>query len=373
MILPDHSLYGWGASNIDMPRLVFEPLAHRSRKSGKIAYGSSGAAAVCRWYASRISRIFLDDYPWGQTVLLGIFSILIIAYFFMLNSTLTRDQARTRLRPVKIVVALQKDEPRQPVVPDVQPPAAAKPPEPVQETVKIETLSKVPPQAIVEKPKAIELQAPKKLPVVEIKPRKLAAKKTPVPQPVVPATAVVQKQTTPEKIAITPPTEVKRKYTRKDTAETAPSRQVRKAVNLNASENQKLHKSTPVQIRKTDALQNRKKNERALQRQTTANLYAHNPPDISVQQTSLKGKIAGRRYTSKTNALLPAGQAPPTRTPPGPRSTARGRARPPSRRRVRPASASAPDGRRPSCRRRRSHRGPRGTRRRGRAASAPRS
>jgi hypothetical protein len=314
MILQDHNLYGWGASNIGMPRVVFEPHAHRPRKSGKIIYGSRGAVAVCRWHASRISRIFLDDYPWSQIFLLGIFSMLIIAYFFMLNRTLTRDQARTPVRPVKIVVALQKDEPRQPVIPDVQPPAVAKPPEPVHETLKIETPSKALPKAIVEKPKEIEPQEPKKLPAVEIKQPKLAAKKTPVPQPVAPATEAVQKQTTPKQISITPATVVKRQYTRTDTAETKPSRQVSKTVILNSPKNQKLHKGTPVQIRKADALQNRKQNDRALQRQTTANLYAHNPPDITVQQTSLKSKIAGRRYTSKTNALLPAGQAPPTRT-----------------------------------------------------------
>jgi len=311
MIFSDHNLYGWGASNIDMPRVVFELHPNRLRKSGEIAYRSRGEAAACRWHSSHVSRIFLNDYPWSHTLLLGVFSILIIAYFFMLNGKLAIDQERSPARPVQIVVAILKDEPLPPVMPEAQMPVVTVAPEPFKNEIIIETVSKTPEKLIVEKPKEVKPEVPKKLPPVVVKQRAVVPKKVPAPQPIASATPVVEKQANPEKINITPPAVVKRNYTQKVATKNAQPVPASRAANFTPLKDQFLTKDSPVQIKKNYARPNNQKDDSAPQLKTTANLYAHNQPDQTGQPTALQNKIAGRRYVSKNNALLPAVKAPP--------------------------------------------------------------
>jgi hypothetical protein len=317
MILSDNNLYGWGAGNIDLPRAAFDLHPDRPSTTGEIACQSKLGNAVCRWQTSNISRIFLDDYPWGQTILLGVISIFIIGYIIMLDGKLPTFQTESPARPVEIVVAMQTEEPPPPVMAKEPEPVVTKAPVPVQENVVIETVSRIPEKIVAEKPKEIkpalrkELPPEPKLPPVKIKQRAVP-RKAPVPQHIAAAPPVIEKQTKPEVITITPPKVVTRTYTQKDTAKITPSDQMNKAVNLASARNPKHSADSPVQVAKKYARRDKEKNDDAPQLKTTANLYAQNQPANTGELTSLPNKITGRRYVSKTNALLPAVKAPPT-------------------------------------------------------------
>jgi hypothetical protein len=311
MILSDNNLYGWGASNIDLPRAALGYDPDRPSTTGEIACQSKLGNAVCRWQTSNISRIFLDDYPWGQTILLGVISILIIGYIIMLDGKLPTFQPESSARPVEIVVAMQTEEPPPPVIAIEPEPVVTMAPEPVQEDVVIETVSRIPEKIVAEKPKEIKAALLKELPPVKIKQRAVP-KKVPVPQHIATAPPVIEKQTQPEEIIITPPTLVKRTYSKKNTAKITPSDQMNKAVNLASTGNPKHSADSPVQIGKKYALRHKEKNDDAPQLKTTANLHVQNQPVNTGQLTSLPNKITGRRYVSKTNALLPAVKASPT-------------------------------------------------------------
>ena len=306
MIFSENNLYGWGASNLDMPRVVFKSHRYRTRKSGKLVFGGSEPIAVCRWSASRISRIFLHDNPWGQTLLVAVFSILVIAYFFMLNSTLTLDQTPAPARPVKIVVSMQKQEPRPPIIPEEKQPEVIRPIEPVPVTAGKEL-----PTVIVEKPKEITPAVPKKLPPVEIKKPAQVMRKAPESKPVTAAAPVLETQPEPKSIAITPPTTVKRRYTSDNTAKKTPPAPVTRTAELIAQAPQQHNQDRPVQIRKNYTPQHTKNSIGAPQQNTSSNLNMQYQPDIGTPQINPKSKIAARRYVSKTNALLPAVKTPP--------------------------------------------------------------
>ena len=203
-----------------------------------------------------------------------------MAYFFMLNRNLAADREKPADRPVEIVVAMQKDEPRQLLILPEQKPVVAKVPEPVQEKVIVKTV-KQPPEIITARPKTVQPVVPKKvpaepkLPPVKVKQR-VVRKKVPAPKPIVAVAPVVPRQTKPNKITIPPPSVTRRNYARKDIRET--------------------------------------KDDSAPQLKTGANIYTHNQPDNTARPTILKSNVASRRYVSKTNALLPAVKASPPRT-----------------------------------------------------------
>ena len=278
MILSEHNLYGWGASNIAMPRATFGLHPDRLSRTGEIAYHNIRGSAACQWRSSSISRIFLDDCPWHQVLLLGIFSTLIIIYIYVLNITLPIDRSEPLPRPVEIVVAIQQDELQETTIPVEQEPLASLAPEHVKQDVMVEPVTEEPQKKVIERPKAVKPDVPEKmqrtapaphLPPVEIK-QPIVPKKPPELESPASVAPIIASHASTEKITISPPTVRKRNYTEKDINRNSQPSQAGKAADL---------KSTKIEI-----------------------------------PTSLKDKLAGQRYVSKANTLLAEAQTAPPST-----------------------------------------------------------
>lgn len=125
MMLSEDRLYGWGAGYTAMPRVATDLHAKVQRRTGKIPCLGRQGGAVCRWRSTGISRIFVDDYPWGQALLLSMLSVAILVWMYLMSSTLLREQDEQLARPVEIVVALDEEEQQETIYSAAEKPKAA--------------------------------------------------------------------------------------------------------------------------------------------------------------------------------------------------------------------------------------------------------
>jgi hypothetical protein len=320
MIFSENNLYGWGTIDIAMPRTAFEPHPKRLRRTGKITDHSRQGAAAYRWHPSSISRIFLDDYPWNQALLLCIFSSLIIVYICLLHSTLPINQNKQLTKPVEIVVAMQKDEPQAATVSGEQEPLAAIQPEPIKERVTFESVIEEPQKKVIDKPKEVKQDVAEKIPKIAPEPpsplvkikQKDVPKKAKEPQSIVSVMPIMQGQTKPENVTISPPIHRKQNYTEKDQNTISQPHQAKKVASfISAKDKRPTEETVDIgshQGKKNYSIQNNTKLG-APQLKTTANLIALNQSDKTVEPASLKTKSASQRYGTRANTRLPTARS----------------------------------------------------------------
>jgi hypothetical protein len=322
MIFSENNLYGWGTTDIAMPRAAFAPHPDRLRKTGKITGHKRRGAAAYRWHSSSISRIFLDDYPWSQAFLLCLFSSLIIAYICLLHSPLPNEQIEQLIKPVEILVAMQKVEPQTATVSVEPKPLASSKPEHIETSVSFEHVAETPQEKIIDKPKEVRQDVPEKIlkivpdpksPPVKIK-QDGVQKKTKAPPSMASVMPSRVEQTKPANVKISPPIHRKRNYTKKDQNTIPQARTATKVAGLiSAKDKRPIEKIVDIgshQGKKNYYIQNNEKLG-VPQGKTTTNLLALNQSDKTVEPASLKTKSANQRYGTRANTRLPKNRSVP--------------------------------------------------------------
>ena len=110
MIHPEEKLYGWGVCGITMPRALDTIHADKRKTSVKIPSAVRPKVASNLWGSSGVSRIFIDDFPWSQTLLLTFLSTAILAFVSAINSTFPIQQRERLSKPVDIIVSVLEEE-----------------------------------------------------------------------------------------------------------------------------------------------------------------------------------------------------------------------------------------------------------------------
>jgi hypothetical protein len=117
MMFPEESLYGWGVYEIRMPRAVHDIYSDKWKNIFKTPCSGKRKAGSHPWRLFNTSRIFIDDFPWGQTLLLTLLSALVLASISVINSALPRNQDEQLSKPVDIIISVLEEEDRRNISP----------------------------------------------------------------------------------------------------------------------------------------------------------------------------------------------------------------------------------------------------------------
>lgn len=321
MIFAEDRLYGWGASNIAMPRTAVELYPDRLRRTGEISCHDRRGATY-RWRSSSISKIFLDDYPWGKALLLGMLATIMLAYIYLFDSTLSTDQNEPFNRPVEIVVALQKDEPRKVIYPVEEKSLESLELEQGEQQVMTESVTEEPDKRSPDEPKEKKQEVYKEsqrrvpeLPLPVVRGKQRFVRKKAMENKIIASTApLMEKRADRKKITLSPPAAQQRSYRGKDNIELSQPSQALAAADFSSKKN---NKSTENLI-DTGHLQRRYSNKRQTdpksetsQLNTTTELFTVNRSDKTAQLTTPATHLANQHYGSETKTLPSAAQTAP--------------------------------------------------------------
>ena len=117
MMFPEESPYGWGAYDIPMPRAVGASYPGRRKITIKIPFLLRRKVASNPWCSSGVSRIFIDDFQWGQALLLTFLSALVLTSISVFTNILRVHQDEQLSKPVDIIVSVMKEEDRRKISP----------------------------------------------------------------------------------------------------------------------------------------------------------------------------------------------------------------------------------------------------------------
>jgi hypothetical protein len=110
MIHPEERLYGWGICGITMPRALDTTPADKRKTGVAIPFAIRRKVASKLWCTSGVSRIFIDDFPWSQALLMTFVSTVILASISVMNSTFPIQQVERLSKPVDIIVSVLEEE-----------------------------------------------------------------------------------------------------------------------------------------------------------------------------------------------------------------------------------------------------------------------
>jgi hypothetical protein len=110
MIHPEEKLYGWGVCGITMPRALDTIHPDKRKTSVKIPSATRRKVASRLWRSSGVSRIFIDDLPWSQAMLLTFLSTVILASVSVINRTFPMQQVGQLSKPVDIIISMFEEE-----------------------------------------------------------------------------------------------------------------------------------------------------------------------------------------------------------------------------------------------------------------------
>ena len=110
MIHPEEKLYGWGVCGITMPRALDTIHTDKRKTSVKILSAIRPKVASNLWCSSGVARIFIDDFPWSQTLLLTFLSTVILVFVFIINSTFPIQHRERPSKPADIIISLLEEE-----------------------------------------------------------------------------------------------------------------------------------------------------------------------------------------------------------------------------------------------------------------------
>jgi hypothetical protein len=110
MIHPEEKLYGWGVYGITMPRALESIHPDQRKTSAKIPSATRRKVASKLWCSSGVFRIFIDDFPWNQALLLTFLSTVILASVSVINRTFPIQQVDQLSKPVEIIISMFEEE-----------------------------------------------------------------------------------------------------------------------------------------------------------------------------------------------------------------------------------------------------------------------
>jgi hypothetical protein len=110
MIHPEEKLYGWGVCGITMPRALDTIHADKRKTSVRILSAMTPKVASNLWCSSGVSRIFIDDFPWSQALLLTFLSTVILAFVSVINSTFPIQQRERLSKSADIIITVLEEE-----------------------------------------------------------------------------------------------------------------------------------------------------------------------------------------------------------------------------------------------------------------------
>jgi hypothetical protein len=214
MIHPEERLYGWGICGITMPRALDTTTVDKRKTGVEIPLAIRRKVASKIWCSSGVSRIFIDDFPWSQALLLTFLSTVILASISVINSTFPIQQVERLSKPVDIIISVLEEESQK----NISPIQEKKPlPKAVNDHVEQEVMKKTAteeqPQIIIAKFKEVKqpVSAEKLVktpvePLPDVK-EKLRTDNEPVkaPQIIASSAPLVDTQPEYEKITISPP------------------------------------------------------------------------------------------------------------------------------------------------------------------------
>jgi hypothetical protein len=312
MMFPEESRYGWGVYDIPMPRAVGASYPVRRKMTGKTPFPIRRKVASNPWCSSSVFRIFIDDFPWGQALLLTFLSAAVLTSISVFNSAFRIHQDEQLSKSVDIIVSVIEEEDRSNISPIEEKPLPTTDYDHVQQEVVRKPTVEEPQQIIITELKgekqAVNSEKQRGVPeepLADAREKPSISHKLTKP-PLTIASTVFPTETLREheKITIPPPAFHQRKYMGKDTDRISQRTQSDVATNLVSRE-----KNEPTtQNFHVDRLQRKYKstmsnpaNSRTTQQRPSKDLVAFNrlavtaevalpEPDQSTQRYALKGK-----------------------------------------------------------------------------------
>ena len=99
-----------GVCGITMPRASDTIHADKRKTSVKILSAIRPKVASNLWCSSGVTRIFIDDFPWSQTLFLTFLSTVILVFVFIINSTFPIQHRERASKPADIIISLLEEE-----------------------------------------------------------------------------------------------------------------------------------------------------------------------------------------------------------------------------------------------------------------------
>lgn len=106
----EEGLYGWGVCPIRMPRAAHDIYSDRRKRTVKIPFPDRRKATSRPWRSSFILRVLIDDFPWGQAVLLSLLSFVMFISMYLINGRLPTPGNEEPSKPANIIISLLEEE-----------------------------------------------------------------------------------------------------------------------------------------------------------------------------------------------------------------------------------------------------------------------
>ena len=104
------SLYGWGVCDITMPRAASDIFSDRRKRVVRIFFSDRRKADVQYGILSSISAIIIHDFPWIQSLVLGVISLSCFAGIYIISKTIPEHPNKQPSKPVDITINLIEDK-----------------------------------------------------------------------------------------------------------------------------------------------------------------------------------------------------------------------------------------------------------------------
>ena len=230
----EESLYGWGACDIRMPRAANGLYSQRQK------------TASHPWRTASILRIFVDDCPWGEALLLSLLSAVVLALTSLINNALPKHQDEQLSKHVDIVISMIKEDQME-TSPLEEEPLPTTEPDYVEQKIVSTEAAEEPQQIIVTEPpkrkqtiyrEKQHITPEETFPELTRKPR-IIPKRTERSQPLPSTTFAVERQPEQEEITILPPAFHRREPTKTDSDKILPPIQSNVVTEFVPPENQK--------------------------------------------------------------------------------------------------------------------------------------
>jgi hypothetical protein len=298
MMFPEESRYGWGVYDIPMPRAVGAFYPDKRKMTVKIPFLMGRKVVSNPWCSSSVYRVFIDDFPWGQAVLLTFLSAVVLASISVFNSTFLIHQAEQLSKPVDIIISVIEEEDRSNISPIEEKPLSKTDYDHVEQEVMKEQAAEEPQQIIItelkEDKQAVNSEKQRGVPEEPLadageKPS-ISRKLTQAPRTIASAVLPTETLREHEKITIPPPAFHQRKYMGKDTDRISQRAQSDVATNLVSRK-----KNEPTtQIVHVDRLQRKYKSTMSKQAESQ-----------TTQQVPSKDLVAFNRLAETAEVALP--------------------------------------------------------------------
>jgi hypothetical protein len=225
MMFPEESPYGWGVYDIPMPRAVGAFYPGRRKMTVKVPFSMRRKVASDPWCSSSVSRIFIDDFPWGQALLLTFLSAVVLTSISVFTNILRVHQDEQLSKPVDIIVSVIEEEDRRKISPIKEKPLPKTDYDHVEQEVVRKPIVEEPQQIIItelkEEKQAVNSEKQRSVaeePLADAREKPSISRKL-TRAPLTIASTMVPTETLRdhEKITIPPPDFHQRKYLGKDT------------------------------------------------------------------------------------------------------------------------------------------------------------